>query len=153
MVKQAHPEVEVIGLDGDLKVLAIARTKAAKADVDLLFEQGMSYQMPYQENSFDCVLSSMMLHHLTTDNKKRTLLEAFRVLRPGGELHVVDFGPPRTFYSRLVGFVTARSEQAAINVKGLLPEMFREAGFKQVEETSHFLTVAGALSFYRARKS
>ena len=153
MVKQAHPQAEVVGLDGDAKVLGIARTKAAKAGIDLLFERGMSYQLPYQEHSFDRVLTSLMLHHLTTDNKSRTLLEVFRVLRPGGELHVVDFGPPRTFYSRLVAFVAARSEQAQVNVKGLLPGMFREAGFERVEETGHFLTVAGALSFYRGRKT
>lgn len=153
MVKQAHPQAEVVGLDGDAKVLEIARTKAAKAEVDLLFEQGMSYQMPYQDNSFDRVLSSLMLHHLSTDNKRRTLLEVFRILRPGGELHVVDFGPPRTLYSRFVAFVAARSEEAAINVKGLLPEIFREAGFEQVEETGHFMTVAGALAFYRGRKT
>jgi ubiquinone/menaquinone biosynthesis C-methylase UbiE len=152
MVKQAHPQAEVVGLDGDAKVLAIAKAKAAKARVDLLLEQGMSYQMPYQDNSFDRVLSSLMLHHLSTDNKKRTFSEALRVLRSGGELHVVDFGPPRTLYSRLVAFVAARSEQAQVNIRGLLPEMFREAGFKQVEETGQFMTIAGALSFYRARK-
>jgi hypothetical protein len=94
-----------------------------------------------------------MLHHLSTDNKRQTLLEVFRVLRQGGELHVVDFGPPRSLYSRLVAFVAARSEQAQINVKGLLPEMFREAGFQSVEETGHFLTVVGALSFYRGQKA
>jgi ubiquinone/menaquinone biosynthesis C-methylase UbiE len=153
MVKQAHPQANVVGLDGDAKVLGIAKAKAAKARVDLLFEQGMSYQLPYQDNSFDRVLSSLMLHHLSTDNKRRTLLEVFRVLRPGGELHVVDFGPPRTLYSRLMVFVAARSEQASINIKGLLPVMFREAGFQSVEETGHFLTVAGALSFYRGRKT
>jgi ubiquinone/menaquinone biosynthesis C-methylase UbiE len=152
MVKQAHPQAEVVGLDGDPKVLGIAKGKAAKAGVELLFEQGMSYQLPYQDNSFERVLSSLMLHHLTTDNKRLTLLEVFRVLRPGGELHVVDFGPPRTLCSLLVTFVSARSEQAQVNVKGLLLEMFREAGFEQVEETGHFMTIAGALAFYRGRK-
>jgi ubiquinone/menaquinone biosynthesis C-methylase UbiE len=93
-----------------------------------------------------------MLHHLTTDDKRRTLGEVLRVLRPGGELHVVDFGRPRTLYSRLVARVTAGSEQMADNVKGRLPEMFWEAGFGRVEETGQFMTVAGALSFYRAAK-
>jgi ubiquinone/menaquinone biosynthesis C-methylase UbiE len=152
MVRQAHPQAEVVGLDGDMKVLKIAKAKAAKAGVDLLFEQGMSYQMPYQDDPFDRVLSSLMLHHLSTDNKKRTLFEVLRVLRPGGELHVVDFGPPRSLYSRLVAFVAARSEEAKINIKGLLPEMFREAGFEHVEEVGQFMTIAGALSFYRGRK-
>lgn len=153
MVKRAHPKAEVVGLDGDSKVLGIARAKAEKASVKIQLDQGMSYQLPYPDDSFDRVLSSMMLHHLTTDNKRRTLSEMFRVLRPSGELHVVDFGPPRTPYSRLVARVAAGMEEAAANIKGLLPGMFREAGFGQVEETGHFLTVAGALSFYRGRKA
>lgn len=152
IIKQAQPRAEVTGLDGDAKVLRIARAKAAKAGVPLQFDEGMSYQLPYADNSFDRVLSSMMLHHLSTDDKKRTLAEVLRVLRPGGEVHVVDFGPPRTPYTRLITFVLARMEQAAVNLKGLLPEMFRAAGFERVQETGQFMTIAGALVFYRARK-
>lgn len=152
MVKRARPEAEVVGLDGDVNVLKIARAKAAKAGVQILLHQGMAYEIPYGDGYFDRVLSSLVLHHLTAGDKKRTLADVFRVLRRGGELHVVDFGPPRTLYSRLAAFVSARSEQVADNVKGRLPGMFREAGFENVEETSQFMTVAGALSFYRAVK-
>jgi SAM-dependent methyltransferase len=112
----------------------------------------MADQLPYAADSFDRVLSSVMLHHLSTDNKRRTLAEVLRVLLPGGGLHVVDFGPPRTLYSRLVALVAARSEEMAANVRGRLTELFREAGFEGVEEAGQFSSVAGALSFYRARK-
>jgi ubiquinone/menaquinone biosynthesis C-methylase UbiE len=153
MVKQARPNAEVVGLDGDVNVLKIARAKADKAGVQLLLHQEMAYEIPYRDGYFDRVLSSLVLHHLTAADKKRTLADVFRVLRAGGELHVVDFGRPRTLYSRLVAFVSARSEQMADNVRGRLPGMFREAGFENVEETGQFMTMAGALSFYRARKT
>jgi ubiquinone/menaquinone biosynthesis C-methylase UbiE len=152
MVKQARPEAEVVGLDGDMKVLRIAREKADKAGVSLLLHQGMAYDIPYRDGCFDRVLSSMMLHHLTAEDKKRTLADVFRVLRGGGELHVVDFGPPRNLYSRLAAFISARAEQVADNVRGRLPGMFREARFDHVEETGQLMTIAGALSFYRAVK-
>jgi ubiquinone/menaquinone biosynthesis C-methylase UbiE len=152
LIKQARPRAEVVGLDGDAKVLGIARAKAAKAGVELLLDQGMAYQLPYLDDAFDRVLSSLMLHHLSTENKRRTFSEVFRVLHQGGEFHVVDFGPPRTLYSRLAAHIAARSEEVAVNIKGLLPEMFRVAGFEQVEETGQFMTIAGALSFYSARK-
>src|ERR687897_2093977 len=129
MVKQARPDAEVAGLDGDVNVLKIARAKADRAGVRLLLHQGMAYDIPYRDGYFDRVLSSLMLHHLTTGDKRRTLEDVFRVLRPGGELHVVDFGRPRTLYSRLAAVVSARSEHAADNVRGRLPEMFRAAGF------------------------
>jgi ubiquinone/menaquinone biosynthesis C-methylase UbiE len=153
MIKQSQPGAEVFGLDGDAKILEIARAKASKAGADIVWDRGMAYQLPYASDSFDRVLTSLVLHHLSTDSKKRALAEVSRVLRPGGELHVVDFGPPCTLYSRLLALVTARSEEVSANVKGMLPSMFREAGFQGVEETGQFGTVAGALSFYRAHKS
>lgn len=152
MTKGLHPESEVFGIDADSKILGLARAKAVKAGVNLTLDQGMAGQLPYADSSFDRVLSSLFFHHLSTENKQRTLREIFRVLRSDGRLHVVDFGPPRTFYSRLVARLTARSEEVAANVQGLLPEMFREAGFENVAETKQFMTVAGALSFYQGQK-
>ena len=66
MVKQAHPEAVVTGLDGDPEVLQIGRAKAEKAGVALTLDQGMAYELPYPDASFDRVLSSLMFHHLTT---------------------------------------------------------------------------------------
>ena len=152
MTKQLHPETEVVGIDADAKILGIARTKAAKAGLSLTLDQGMADQLPYADNSFDGVLSSLFLHHLTTENKLRTFREVFRVLRSDGRFDVVDFGPPRTFYSRLVARFTVNNEEVAANLQGLLPGMFREAGFENVAETKQFMTIAGALSFYRGQK-
>ena len=152
MVKQLHPEAEVVGIDADSKILGIARTKAAKGGFSLTLDQGMADQLPYADSSFDRVLSSLFLHHLTTENKRRTLGEVFRVLRSAGRFDVVDFGLPRTFYSRLLARLTANGEELAANVQGLLPEMFREVGFGNVAETKQFMTVAGALSFYQGQK-
>ncbi|MEK6588935.1 MAG: methyltransferase domain-containing protein, partial [Chloroflexota bacterium] len=102
LIKQTHPQSEVVGLDGDPKVLAIARAKAAKAGVAITLDHGMAFQMPYPENTFDRVLSSLVLHHLTTETKQHALREVFRVLGPGGELHVVDVGKPHTVWARFV---------------------------------------------------
>ena len=152
MTKRLHPEAQVAGIDADAKILGIARDKAANAGIKLTFDQGMADQLPYADSSFDRVLSSLFLHHLTTENKLHTLREVFRVLRTGGRFDVVDFGPPRTIYSRLLARLTAKSEEVAANVQGLLPEMFREVGFENVAETKQFMTIAGALSFYHGQK-
>ena len=153
MTKQIHPDAEVVGIDADSKILGIARDKAAKAGMRVTLDQGMADELPYADSSFDRVLSSLFLHHLSTENKRRTLREVFRVLRSDGRFDVVDFGLPRSLYSRLVAKLTARSEEVAVNVRGLLPEMFSQAGFETVAETKQFMTVAGALSFYQGTKS
>jgi ubiquinone/menaquinone biosynthesis C-methylase UbiE len=155
LIKMAHPEAEVVGLDGDPKVLKIARAKAATAGLDITLNHGMAFELPYPDCSFDRVLSSLLFHHLTRENKTCTLREIFRVLRSGGELHVADWGKAQNGFMRLAfllvqildGFKTT-----ADNVNGLLPELFANAGFTGVQESARYRTVFGTLSLYRARK-
>ena len=152
IIKRTHPESEVIGLDGDQRILEIARGKVAKAVLDVTLNQGMAFDLPFADDSFDHVFSSLLFHHLTRENKIRTLREVFRVLRPQGELHVVDFGKPQNILTYLISLVVRRFEETSDNIKGLLPEMFRNAGFEQIEETAGYTTIFGGFSLYRAQK-
>ena len=152
LIKQIHPESEVVGLDGDPRVLEIARAKAKKAGVEIAFHEGMAFQLPYPDGSFDRVLCSLVLHHLTTENKRRALNEVYRVLRPGGELHVADLGKPGNRTAHLISLFVRLFEDVMDNIRGLLPEMFTQAGFSQVEETARYMTIVGTLALYKARK-
>ena len=129
MIKQAYPNSKVTGLDGDPQVLEIARRKANRAGALITFDEGMAYQLPYPEASFDRVLSSMVFHHLMTQDKERTLAEIYRVLKPNGELHLVDFGEPHGFYAKIMSWLTRRFERLDDNVNGRIPEMFVAAKF------------------------
>ncbi len=150
LIKKTCPEAEVTGLDGDPKILEIARSKVGELDITL--DRGMAFELPYPDGSFDRVVSSLVIHHLTRENKMRTFQEIFRVLRPGGELHVADLGKPHNTLMFLISLIFSRLEETSDNIKGLLPEMLRETGFEQVEETARFMTAFGTLSLYRARK-
>ena len=152
LIKQAYPDAEVIGLDGDLTVLAMARAKTEKAGVTLAFNAGMAFQLPYPDHAFDRVLTSLVLHHLTTENKQRTLQEVYRVLQPGGTLYVLDFGRPHNRLAYLISLILRNFEEVADNIQGLLPSMFGRAGFTSIQETAHFMTVAGTLTLYKAQK-
>jgi ubiquinone/menaquinone biosynthesis C-methylase UbiE len=152
MVKQAHPEAEVTGLDGDPQVLQIGRAKAEKAGVALTLDQGMAYDLPYLEASFDRVLSSLMFHHLTTQDKQRAIQEVYRVLRPGGSFLIVDFGQPQGIWSGLVSPVMARLEEVADNHKGLLLTLLHQARFEAVTGTVNFATLFGTLYLYQGHK-
>jgi ubiquinone/menaquinone biosynthesis C-methylase UbiE len=152
LIKQAYPGAEVTGLDGDPRVLAIGRAKAAKAGVDLRLDEGMAFALPYPDGSFERALSSLVIHHLGSADKRLTMKEVLRVLTPGGEFHIADFGPPRTAWARLTGQLMAHFEAVGDNYTGLLPAMLREAGFEKVEETGFFNTIFGTLTLLRARK-
>ena len=152
LLKQRQPQSTVVGFDGDPVVLARAREKAAAAGVDIFFDEGMAYQLPYPDRSFDRVVASLLLHHLTLDNKRRALRETFRVLKPGGQLHIADFGRPHTFLMACVSLIVRWLEEAYEHVKGLMPGLIRDAGFTHTEETGCYTTAFGTLVLIRAVK-
>lgn len=154
LAQQLHPDAEVVGIDGDPQVLRIARAKAAHRSVQLQLDQGMTYALPYPDNSFDRVLSSLVLHHLTHDAKLRTLREVARVLRAGGELHLADWGQPQNPALR-AGFLLVqlldsfRTTQE--HVQGSLPDLIATAGLTEVRERAAYATIFGTLRMYSAR--
>ena len=152
LIKKTHPEAEVVGIDGDSRVLEIAQAKVARAGLRIKLEQGMAFELPYCDNSFDRVLSSLLLHHLAQENKIKTLNEVFRVLRPGGELLLADFGKPSNAIMFLVSLVMRRLEETQDLIKGLLPEMLHRGGFEMVGEVSRYMMMIGTISLFRARK-
>lgn len=152
MIKQAHPDVDVTGMDGDSAVLAIAHQKATKADLDITLQEGLAFNLPYPDQTFDRVLSSLVFHHLTGENKQKAFGEILRVLKPGGELQLVEFGLQRTWLMRFISGLVSRFEETGENLAGRLPLMMQEVGFESVSETRCQPTLFGSISFYQARK-
>lgn len=155
LLKKQNPILKIIGLDADRQALSIAHAKAHRANIDIHFDEGFSFTLPYSNESFNHVFSSLLFHHLTYENKKKTLEETYRVLKPSGVLHVADWGKPRSavmrglflFVQLLDGFTTTSD-----NVQGRLPNLFGQAGFKPVTETHRFNTLFGTLRLYQAVK-
>ena len=111
--------------------------------------------LPYPAAHFDRAVSSLFFHHLTWPDKERTAREVFRVLKPGGELHVADWGAPANALMRglflsiqlLDGFPNTQD-----NVSGRLIELFRQAGFADVAQRQTFSTMYGTMALYTAFK-
>jgi ubiquinone/menaquinone biosynthesis C-methylase UbiE len=155
LVKRAHGGAEVFGSDADTEVLNLARTKLEAAGIEVQLDQGLASALPYADESFDRTLSSLFFHHLPSELKLESMREVLRVLRPGGEFHIADWGKPTSPVMRLAfigvqlldGYATT-----ADNVKGLLPDFLGLAGFENVESTNCFSTLLGTVSLYQARK-
>jgi ubiquinone/menaquinone biosynthesis C-methylase UbiE len=157
LIKRLHPQAEVVGLDPDPKALSRARRKAEREAISVQLDRGFAEELPYPDASFDRVFSALMFHHLGSDEKEKTLLEALRVLKPGGSLHLLDFGGAKVrsegFIARLHSFIARlqhRSERLRDNFGERIPTLMREAGFADPTEVAHRLTIFGPLTYYRA---
>ena len=109
-----------------------ARRNAVKKAVDVDFKTGLFEDIPFPDNTFDLVLSSMVLHHLPEEVKRQGFTELCRVLKPGGRFVAVDF---RTFEKGPVrAVVIAIGQRHILGAQTqLLPGMMEEAGFKEIE--------------------
>src|SRR4051794_20901234 len=152
-VKRREPGAEVAGLDADPEMLAQAKRKAERAGVEVELTEGFSTELPYEDASFDRVLSTLFFHHLDPEPKRQSAREIARVLRNGGELHVADWGRPSdpVMAAAFLGIrVLDGFENTAENVHGELPRIFEEAGLEQAEQTARLRTLLGTLAIYRA---
>lgn len=154
-IKQHQPQAKVIGVDGDHKIISIASRKAQKAEVSVQFNQALAYSLPYSEAEFDRVFSSMFFHHLSWHNKMRTTEEVFRILKPGVELHVLDWGQAANICMRGL-FLTVQLldgfENTRDHVQGKLVTLFEQSGFVDVSQRKTFNTIYGTIALYRATK-
>ena len=152
LVKQAHPDAEVIGVDGDARALALARRKVARAGVDIALDEALATALPYADSRFDRVISSLVFHHLLEADKRRALAEIRRVLAPGGAFLLADFGAPVTWLEKIGGHLVMQGEHARLHFEGGVPALLRDAGFRDVEEVGQHSAGIGRVWLWRARE-
>ena len=153
LLRKRLPDSRICALDADPEVLELAKTKAQKEQLRIEFGQGMSFEMPYEDNCFDLVTSSLFFHHLNLENKRRTLAEISRVLAPGGRLVVCDWGRPSNFLLKasfglvrlLDGFDVTKH-----NYEGQLPAIIDTAGFSNVVRKKSINAPLGTLDLITA---
>ncbi|HEX7049871.1 MAG TPA: class I SAM-dependent methyltransferase [Longimicrobiales bacterium] len=117
----------VAGIDPGPRQIARARSKAARRNLSVDFQVGVVEDLAFPDGSFDVVLSTLMMHHLPDDLKRRGLAEIARVLEPGGRLLIVDFKRPEE-----PGRRSGRLGAGGIGIQDQ-PELMTEAGFSQIE--------------------
>ena len=148
-VKRAAPGAEVVGTDPDPLALARAQRKA-RGLTGIRFERAYAQALPFADGEFDRVLSSMMLHHLDDDVKAAAAAEIYRVLRPGGTLHIVDISGPMTAHDGFMARRMLRSPHVVGSLGDAVPRLLRSVGFDSSVVTSRRNRFIGRLTFYRA---
>ena len=152
-VKRTHPETQVVGIDPDPKALERARRKAQRRGLNLQFDQGFSEDLPYPDASFDRVLSAFMLHHIKPEEKPLAIQEVYRVLKPGGSLHLVDFQESQLheYGGGLHAFLASKvHSRHGSSPQEVVLSLMRNAGFEGSHEVARQATIMGRVTFYQA---
>jgi demethylmenaquinone methyltransferase/2-methoxy-6-polyprenyl-1,4-benzoquinol methylase len=148
--------VQVIGADFTAPMLPLAQAKAARAREEIVWAQADAQELPFQKNSFDGVSIAFGIRNVY--DPERALSECFRVLRPGGQLAILEFFPMKNrvwkacfgFYFQQVLPRLARvfragrtgaydylpSSVAAFATTQVFTSWLEKAGFQRIKKTA-----------------
>ena len=89
-IAKRAPAIRVDGIDLTLKLVKMAQENSERAEVAdrLHFEVGNAANLKFEDNSYDMVISTGMLHSLK--DPVSVINECYRVLKPGGETWIFD---------------------------------------------------------------
>jgi demethylmenaquinone methyltransferase/2-methoxy-6-polyprenyl-1,4-benzoquinol methylase len=155
----------VIGLDFSAPMLDRARSKYTAANAQWV--EGDAMHLPYPDNSFDLVTAAFGFRNLA--NYEEGLTELHRVLRPGGQIGILECNQPEgltgalySLYFRKILPLLGGMISGDRSAYTYLPEsvarfprpprmlaMLRDAGFTSEAWDSYLLRAAG---LYRATK-
>lgn len=162
---QAQPTWRLHGVDPSEEMIRLARTTLGSLAARVDLQRGYIDEAP--EGPFDGATCLLTLHFLTEEERRRTLAEVRRRLRPGAPFVVAHFSFPQSpgerdrWLSRYVAFAVssgveaekAKNASAAIDkqLTILAPEndemMLREAGFSGVNLFYAGLTFRGWVAY------
>jgi len=168
MLRQGKAE-QVTGIDLSTEMMAIGEEKCEAKHLSVDFVYGNAQQMPFEEASFDGVTCAFGCRNF--GNLDEGLHEMYRVLKPGGQVTILEFSYPTRRYIRAlydlyfthvlpaIGRIVSRDKTAYTylnkSVKSFcwgerFIQHMHDAGFRQ----EHFETLTfGIATVYTAKKS
>ena len=127
MAQRVGSAGRVAGIDPSAQQIGRAHAKAARRRLPIEFQIGVIEQLPFPEQTFDVVLSTLMMHHLPAPLKRQGLAEIARVLKPGGRLIIADFTRKQEHQRRAAHFHAGGSSLHELAI------LVTNAGFSRVE--------------------
>jgi tRNA (cmo5U34)-methyltransferase len=138
LVKLAHPEASAVAIDFSPAMLDAARKRFAGDPLVTVVAHNLENRLP-ESGSFDAVVSSFAIHHLTHERKRSLYAEIYARLNPGGVFcnleHVAS--PTPELHEEFLQHIgcTGESEDPSNQLLALETQLqwLREIGFRDVD--------------------
>ncbi|MEA3443013.1 MAG: class I SAM-dependent methyltransferase [Chloroflexota bacterium] len=123
---------QVVGVDISESALEIARTKTQHTPVTFL--RASASDLPLDSSRFDRCFISFGLHHMSEQERQKTLTEIHRILARQGTLYIIEYNLPEKGPRRLAAIAFAKldkSEEAYEMLKNGSPiREIKQGGFE-----------------------
>jgi ubiquinone/menaquinone biosynthesis C-methylase UbiE len=110
-----------------------AKEKARNYQLDIDFRPASVAELPFPDEGFEVVISSLMFHHLPVPIKKEGLKEIFRVLKSEGRFCLTDFCTPSPLAAPLMFLLMIWRNSTRSQLFGKLPALIARSGFRDVK--------------------
>ncbi len=143
---------EVIGIDISEKLITEAKHLAQRKNVSdkVIFQVADAMNLPFSDNEFDVAVSQAML--VLVDDKKETIKEALRVIKPGGKAGWVELSwkkkPTTDFLDKVSNEICAYCMANVHTYEGW-KSLFSEAAFKKIEVLQYSMDFQGMAGMLR----
>ena len=131
IVDKLPATAEVIGIDAAEKMIEVAERKKG-ARKNLRFEAALAEELPFENESFDRMVSTFFFHHINGGLKAKVLQEMWRVMRPDGLAIIVDVDMPYNAFGKLCawsGYRLFNQPEILENIEGRLREELDSSNF------------------------
>lgn len=157
LARRSESSCTIVAVDHSPALIRAARQLAAEGGIGgrIAFEVGDAHRLPYPDGDFDVVIAHTLVSHVT--DPREVLLEAARVVRPGGTVAIFDgdyaswgFGSSDPSLGKMMeeGLITAVVAQPRImrDMSRLLPD----SGLQLADLLAFVYADAGAGGFFLA---
>lgn len=150
-VRAAREGAFVTGIDISEGMLAVARRRVEKGGVEnrVVLEHAAVVEIDslFAEKSFDLIISTLVMSELYAEERRWSLKELYRILKPDGKLFVAGEVKPQHFLKRAIYYalrfplalITCLISQTGTKPVRNIADEVREAGFEVTEESYSLL--------------
>jgi SAM-dependent methyltransferase len=138
------PDAQLKGIDvSELSIREAAAKNIPNTEVKAYDGQNI----PFAEGLFDCILVATVMHHIRFELHSGLMKEAFRVLKPGGKIFIVEHNPHNPVTMHMVN--TCPFDEDAVLLKpAYTKKLLKSIGFQNVK--NHFTLFFPRGVFFKA---
>ena len=135
LAEKAYEDSLITGIDLSEDQLNFARKNSGQFRCSLEFRNISMDELPFPDNHFDIVMTSMALHETPPEVRRGAIKETARVLRKGGTFILVDWSRPVSVIMRVLWSPLLLSgKNSRDNWYNIYPELCAASGLQLKED-------------------